>query len=470
MGSKYKEDYRVSFPPFKFLVDFVHQQAKMRNDPSFSLTTIQKESRRPNKPAFPRAVMTHKTQEVHKVSEDEPVESEVSSACTEVCGGNQLPRSCSKVCLVKVFPEDQPEKAVKTYVILDDQSNRSLARSEFFNLFGITECNVAYTLKTCAGTVETEDRLPRGFQVESLDGSIVLPLPVLLECNEIPDKRSEIPTLEIISKHRHLKHIVKYIPEPDHHAPILLLLGRDIIRVHKAHKQVNGPSDAPFAHKSDLGWVVVGDMCLGKVHKPTFVGAYRTSILENGQRTYFQPCPNYYHMKERSQYVSCIRSLIRESTPKLTEWDIFQTTKDDEERAFSIEDQLFLQIMDRDVNKDEENSWVAPLPFKQPRRYLPNNCSQAVERLNSLLRAFSRKPEMKEDFIGFMEKLFQNDHAEIAPAISPSEQCWYLPSFGVYHPKKPSQIRVVFDSSAPCKGISLNQVLLSGPDLNNNLL
>lgn len=136
--------------------------------------------------------------------------------------------------------------------------------------------------------------------MESLDGSIVLPLPVLLECNEIPDNRSEIPTPEMISKHRHLKNIAKYIPEPDHHAPIILLLGRDIIRVHKAHKQVNGPSDAPFAQKLDLGWVVVGDMFLGKVHKPTFVGAYRTSILENGQPTYFQPCPNNYHVKERS--------------------------------------------------------------------------------------------------------------------------------------------------------------------------
>ncbi len=90
------------------------------------------------------------------------------------------------------------------YAILDDQSNRSLARSEFFDLFDITECNVAYTLKTCAGTVDTEGRLARGFQVESFDGSLVLPLPVLLECNEIPDNRSEIPTPGVVRNHRHL--------------------------------------------------------------------------------------------------------------------------------------------------------------------------------------------------------------------------------------------------------------------------
>ncbi|KAK0137151.1 hypothetical protein N1851_026658 [Merluccius polli] len=69
-----------------------------------------------------------------------------------------------------------------------------------------------------------------------------------------------------------------------------------------------------------------------------------------------------------------------------------------------------------------------------------------------------------------MEKLFVNGHAEEAPLLPESAECWYLPIFGVYHPQKPGQIRVVFDLSAQEDGISLNNVLLSGPDLNNSLL
>ncbi|XP_053305886.1 uncharacterized protein LOC128468218 [Spea bombifrons] len=77
---------------------------------------------------------------------------------------------------------------------------------------------------------------------------------------------------------------------------------------------------------------------------------------------------------------------------------------------------------------------------------------------------------MRNHFFTFMGKVFENGHAEVAPTLKDFEECWYLPMFGVYHPKKPGQIRVVFDSSAKFQSVSLNDVLLTGPDLNNKLL
>ena len=66
--------------------------------------------------------------------------------------------------------------------------------------------------------------------------------------------------------------------------------------------------------------------------------------------------------------------------------------------------------------------------------------------------------------------MFQNTHAEEAPPLKENEERWYLSSFGVYHPRKPGNIHVVFDSSTQHGGVSLNNVLLTGPDLNNTLL
>lgn len=77
---------------------------------------------------------------------------------------------------------------------------------------------------------------------------------------------------------------------------------------------------------------------------------------------------------------------------------------------------------------------------------------------------------MKTDFLSFMQKIFDRDHTELAPPLSEGEERWYLQIFGVYHPRKSTQIRVVFDSSAQHRGISLNDMLLTGPDLNNSLL
>ena len=62
-------------------------------------------------------------------------QSQVTNKCTKVCGGELTDRSCSKICLVKVFPAGHREKAVKLYAIIDEQSNRSLVRPQFFDMF-----------------------------------------------------------------------------------------------------------------------------------------------------------------------------------------------------------------------------------------------------------------------------------------------------------------------------------------------
>ena len=130
---------------------------------------------------------------------------------------------------------------------------------------------------------------------------------------------------------------------------------------------------------------------------------------------------------------------------------------------------------------------------------MPNNRSLAVNRLKGLLNTFKKKPKMKEEYFTFMGKIIERGHAvpvppeelyEVQTNLPETSACnrlaapdqrkqggsnndgrvWYLPYFGVYHPKKPDQIRVVFDSSAEFQGVSLNKELLPGPDLMNSLV
>ncbi|XP_076874397.1 uncharacterized protein LOC143524681 [Brachyhypopomus gauderio] len=258
----------------------------------------------------------------------------------------------------------------------------------------------------------------------------------------------------------------------------MILLGRDMIRIHKAREQINGPHDAPYAVRLDLGWVLVGNVCLGRVHKPSSAEVFFTNTLEKGRCSLFEPCPNTYRVREgvctaktsRTPKDVLDKTLSQGESKCHVGGDIFKRTEHDEKPGHSIEDLTFLRIMKEGFYKNEGNSWVAPLPFKLQRRRLPNNREQAFNRFRSLQRSFLKRPDMKEHFFGFMQKLLENSHAERAPPLQTQEECWYLPLFGVYHPKKPGQIRVVFDSSCQCEGVSLNDVLLTGPDLNNNLL
>ncbi|RXN13836.1 hypothetical protein ROHU_037202 [Labeo rohita] len=581
-GSEYKRKYNVTFPPFSFLTDFVCQEARARNDPSFSIGTFnpnQSKAESLVKGQMQRriAVSTHKTGvassagffptrswgnepidvekhcPIHKnkphplrrcrgfraktleerqtllrengvcyrccasilhltknckavikcnecesdrhVSalhpgpppwatkdplsdhggeEDKGASVDVTSQCTEICGGSSIPKSCSKICLIKVHPEGSPETTVKMYAVLDEQSNRSLARSEFFDIFKVKGTEHPYTLRTCAGVTETSGRRATGFQAVSMDGKVRVSLPTLIECNNMPDDHSEIPSPAFARRFPHLKSIAHEIPEIDPGAQILLLLGRDIIQVHKARKQLNGPNQAPFAQKLDFGWVIVGNVCLGSAHRPSKVDVFRTNILNNGRPSLCEPCPNQIQVKEKlsikDHAVSSQGCHLYSITQSLLGKDIFKLTQEDEKIAPSIEDLAFMELMDKEMFMDSSNSWVAPLPFRNPRQRLANNREQSMKRLLSLRQTLKRKPLMQEHFVTFMQRIFDAGHAELAPPVKENEEVWYLPIFGVYHPRKPGQIRVVFDSSAQYKGLSLNQVLLSGPDLNNSLL
>ncbi len=171
----------------------------------------------------------------------------VTSKCTEVCGENTNAKSCYKICLVKVYPGDHPGKVIQTYAVLDDQSKRSLAHPEFFNHFGLYEKASPYTLKTCSGVMETSGRRAKNFVVESYDGKIKLKLLTLIECEMIPHDRDESPTPEIARYFPHLRPVADEIPPLNENAQILILLGRDIVRVHKVRQQYNGDHNDPYA-------------------------------------------------------------------------------------------------------------------------------------------------------------------------------------------------------------------------------
>ena len=70
---------------------------------------------------------------------------------------------------------------------------------------------------------------------------------------------------------------------------------------------------------------------------------------------------------------------------------------------------------------------------------------------------------------GYLKKCYDRKVPE-SKLETNKNSVWYLPHHAVVNPQKPGKVRVVFDCVAKFKGTSLNDKLLRGPDLNNNLV
>ena len=118
----------------------------------------------------------------------------------------------------------------------------------------------------------------------------------------------------------------------------------------------------------------------------------------------------------------------------------------------------------------KDGHYILPLPLKNSTITLPNNRNSALHRMNTLKKKCQRQQQFFEDYKAFMNEMITKGYASKSTASIPDGKTWYIPHFGIYDPNKPGKIRVVFDCSAQFKGTSLNQHLMSGPDLTSQLV
>ncbi len=123
------------------------------------------------------------------------------------------------------------------------------------------------------------------------------------------------------------------------------------------------------------------------------------------------------------------------------------------------------------IRQKEDGHFELPLPFKTDTPSLPDNKQCAVHRLTSLDRRLRRDKQYYKDYVHFMNDIITRGDAEGVPRSELDDQpAWYIPHHGVYHPHKPGKICMVFDCSARFHETSLNDHLLTGPDLTNTLV
>ena len=153
------------------------------------------------------------------------------------------------------------------------------------------------------------------------------------------------------------------------------------------------------------------------------------------------------------------------------EIDSYATKKVLSESTLSVEHKRALAILESSTVNEEGHYKTALLWEREPA--LPNNHAMTVSRLHSTENKLKINPELAEkyqnvinDYVikGYAQRMTQEE------AKVTTSKTWYLPHHAVLNPNKPGKVRVVFDAASTFDGVSLNDKLLTGPDLLNNLV
>ncbi|XP_062708422.1 uncharacterized protein LOC134288244 [Aedes albopictus] len=99
----------------------------------------------------------------------------------------------------------------------------------------------------------------------------------------------------------------------------------------------------------------------------------------------------------------------------------------------------------------------------------PDNYAMAARRLRCLEKRFAADPSLFENvqrqIAQYQQKGYIHEATEEELTTADPRRLWYLPVGIVRNPKKPNKIRIVWDAAATVDGVSLNSMLLKGPDL-----
>ena len=365
--------------------------------------------------------------------------------CTSICqSGPQV--NCSKTMLVELSMTGVQDKSLTAYCIVDEQSNATLVDERVIKFFGKTFPIQDFCLKFASQAFEmnTAGHLVEGLKVRGILEEEVIDVPFALSCPLLSDTTSEVSKPDIVLQHPHTAPYSHFFPAFDSSAEVLLLVGRNCGRAMATECLT---SQEPYVHKTPLGYALVGNVCLDAKREVVHPSILRTSLSIPDQIS--------------------VQYKFTPKSPDSTLSNPFETFADDDEPGLSLQNKKFLSILSDGITTTPSGNLQLPIPLKDVS--LPTNKSVVFTRTKKTLSNLKNQPcKLESCVISIQKSLYANFIEEVPPNAPEPSRAWYLPVFCVQHPKKP-KARFVYDASARYLGVSLNDCLYSGPDLNNQL-
>ena len=232
-----------------------------------------------------------------------------------------------------------------------------------------------------------------------------------------------------------------------------VLIGLNAIDLHASlEERRSDTAGAPIARRTPLGWA-----CFGP-----------TSALS---------------MDKTAENTLSITAAAGSTEPRLEQlvekfWSDESAGVDDTSRTKetpSADDLEAERITANNIRLDDGRVMVSiPWVDQSGLSRVSSNRAQAEQRLVSLERSLGRRPVIRDEYIKVMAGHVKKGYVR---QVSPEElqldgdNQWYLPHFPVVREDKATtKVRIVFDAAAIWDGRSLNDMMFSGPALQNDMV
>ncbi|XP_058817217.1 uncharacterized protein LOC131680521 [Topomyia yanbarensis] len=360
-----------------------------------------------------------------------------NNRCTNTSIENHSHHHCGQSVLFRIIPVilHGPTKSIKVFAFLDEGSSATLIEHELAEQLGAQ----GQTSPMCLTWTANMSRLESKSQVVSLDVSGIgqqnryhLSNIRTVEALNLPRQ-----TLRFEQLQRHFCHLAGLAVESYEHADPRLLLGLHNLRFAVPLETREGDY-GPIATKTRLGWCVYGSV--DSQHGPEHVSLHicecnKNENLETMMREYFN-----------ADYMG-----VAPSEPLMSE---------ENKRAQRILESTTTRI---------GNRFQTGLIWRYDEIYLPDSFPMAVQRLKCLERRMQKDAVLRDNLHRqireYQEKGYAHQLTNEEQLTVDAKRVWYLPISAVTNPNKPGKVRLVWDAAAQVAGISLNSLLLPGPDL-----
>lgn len=367
-----------------------------------------------------------------EMSNDDKNDNQTHNVNTHSGSFNQI---LFKIIPIKIYGKNN--KFIKTFAFIDEGSSVSLMDDNILRALDLDGEMEPLCLRWTS-SMERNEQTSKSLTI-SLSGQNVKRHKIKVRTVQHLSLPSQTINYEkLSSQFQHLKGlpIKNYID-----AVPSVLIGLDNISLCTPNRIREGRIGEPTAICTRLGWILCGNM-LGKPNEKIYT------------------C----HVCECNETDSVLNNLVRQF------YALEAVGISGAPNLIGKENQRAMSLLKKYTIQKPNGHYESSLLWKYEDINLPPSYDMAKKRLVCLEKILKNNVDLltifKKTIAEYSEK---NYISKVEGCKIDEKKCWYLPIFPVFNKNKPNKTRIVWDAAAKAHGISLNSMLLKGPDLLTSL-